>query len=371
MVLDRLESGLLLLRTPQGYVALRPSFWQRAYLIWTFRNFRELSPPLLNARQLALVKALANNTADFAPHSYDRLLVIGTVDFSTSGLKTHAPTSSLNNAEPAREEHPRREVEAERTAISGTLSSKRPYRPETSQSERPKSTQSKHAISPVKVAAGVALLCTGFLVAAHRIGSGVGSLAHNPPAPSSNLAVPPSTPKTAETTIVAKIAPSTPVAATTSFSATSHLVAGPEAAVDLATVRTAATISPLSGPKRSLPLRQEERRAKATTLFVQDVPILATRPPLRFEYPAYPDTGARGEVAMMAEVNSDGTVRSVSVVSGNRALAAVAVRAVRKWRYPPYLKDGEPVATETNIVVSFFSDDAVSMSFPPTLTARR
>ena len=106
-------------------------------------------------------------------------------------------------------------------------------------------------------------------------------------------------------------------------------------------------------------------------LSLQGVPTLATRPPLRFKYPEYSDIGARGEVDLTAEVNSDGTVRSVRVLSGNRALAAVAVRAVRKWRYPPYLRNGEPVATETNIVVSFFSDDAVSMSFPPALTARR
>jgi protein TonB len=70
-------------------------------------------------------------------------------------------------------------------------------------------------------------------------------------------------------------------------------------------------------------------------------------------------------------VDSDGTVRTVRVVSGNRALAAAAVRAVRQWRYRPYLKDGQPIATETNIVISFFSDDAISMSFPPSISATR
>ena len=93
----------------------------------------------------------------------------------------------------------------------------------------------------------------------------------------------------------------------------------------------------------------------------------ASRPPLRFVYPVYPDVLARGVVALTARVDSDGTVRSVRVVSGNRALAAVAVRAVRQWRYRPYLEDGQPVATETNIVISFISDDAISMSFPPSL----
>jgi protein TonB len=50
-------------------------------------------------------------------------------------------------------------------------------------------------------------------------------------------------------------------------------------------------------------------------------------------------------------VDSDGTVRTVRVVFGNRALASAAVRAVRQWRYRPYLQDGQPIETETNIVI--------------------
>ena len=60
-------------------------------------------------------------------------------------------------------------------------------------------------------------------------------------------------------------------------------------------------------------------------------------------------------------------MRTVRVVSGNRALATAAVRAVRQWRYRPYLIDGLPVVTETNIVISFISDDAISMSFPASI----
>jgi TonB family protein len=92
---------------------------------------------------------------------------------------------------------------------------------------------------------------------------------------------------------------------------------------------------------------------------------------LRFAYPAHPDVRVRGVVALTAGLDSDGAVRTVRIVSGNRALAAAAAKAVRQWRYRPYLKDGQPVATETNIVISFFSDDAISMSFPPSIPAIR
>ena len=91
---------------------------------------------------------------------------------------------------------------------------------------------------------------------------------------------------------------------------------------------------------------------------------------MHFAYPDYTDVRARGVVSLTAGLDSAGAVRTVRIVSGNRALAAAAVQAVRQWRYRPYLKDGQPVATETNIVISFFSDDAISMSFPPSIAAR-
>jgi protein TonB len=88
-------------------------------------------------------------------------------------------------------------------------------------------------------------------------------------------------------------------------------------------------------------------------------------------YPDYSDIKARGVVRLTAGVDSEGRVRTVKVVSGNRALAAAALRAVRQWRYRPYLKDGQPVATETNIVISFISSDAISMTFPTSNAATR
>ncbi|SPE30652.1 hypothetical protein SBA5_80024 [Candidatus Sulfotelmatomonas gaucii] len=43
VLLNKLESGFLLFQTQRGLVAVEPSFWQRVYLLWTFRNFRQLS----------------------------------------------------------------------------------------------------------------------------------------------------------------------------------------------------------------------------------------------------------------------------------------------------------------------------------------
>ena len=86
---------------------------------------------------------------------------------------------------------------------------------------------------------------------------------------------------------------------------------------------------------------------------------------MHFVYPAYPDIPILGVVALAARVDSGGAVLSVRVVSGKPALARAAINAVRQWRYSPYFKDGEPVATEANILISFFSDDAISLDFTP------
>jgi TonB family protein len=130
------------------------------------------------------------------------------------------------------------------------------------------------------------------------------------------------------------------------------------------------TSTPVATPKRTIRI-QHAASTPNLAFSSPDSSIQASRPPLSFAYPSYPDIRARGVVFLAAGVDSDGAVRTVRVVSGNRALAAAAVRAVRQWRYRPYLKDGQPVATETNIVISFFADDAISMSFPPSIPATR
>ncbi len=141
-------------------------------------------------------------------------------------------------------------------------------------------------------------------------------------------------------------------------------------------VHATASISASIAPSTSTPKRAIRVPDTASTHPLSDPSsgisgIQASRPPLHFAYPDYTDVRARGVVSLTAGVDSNGVVRTVRVISGNRALAAAAVRAIRQWRYRPYLKDGQAIATETNIVISFFSDDAISMSFPPSIAGRR
>ena len=76
--------------------------------------------------------------------------------------------------------------------------------------------------------------------------------------------------------------------------------------------------------------------------------------------PEYPkiakQTGAKGQVKLVATIGKDGRVKSVKVLSGHPMLQNAAMDAVRQWVYKPTLLNGAAVETETEIVVNFLGD---------------
>jgi len=73
--------------------------------------------------------------------------------------------------------------------------------------------------------------------------------------------------------------------------------------------------------------------------------------------PVYPATALQlrkeGPVELMATISKEGAVTGVRVLSGDLMLAKSAVEAVQRWKYHPYLLNGEPVEIETQITVNF------------------
>jgi outer membrane biosynthesis protein TonB len=69
-----------------------------------------------------------------------------------------------------------------------------------------------------------------------------------------------------------------------------------------------------------------------------------------------------GELQLKALIGADGSVKEVTVLSGNPKLAEAGVRAVRRWHYTPYQMLGTPVEVETRIKINFFGPDAVSIA---------
>ncbi len=102
MLLNKLESGFLLFQTQQGLVAVAPSFWQRVYLLWTFRNFRQLSLPLLNPRQISLINSLFRENATVVWDEYKPSQEIGVVEnFVPPAPKIGAALADETDASPA------------------------------------------------------------------------------------------------------------------------------------------------------------------------------------------------------------------------------------------------------------------------------
>jgi protein TonB len=58
-------------------------------------------------------------------------------------------------------------------------------------------------------------------------------------------------------------------------------------------------------------------------------------------------------VVLRLVVAGDGTVKDVSVISGNQFLTQAAMDAARQWLYKPTLLNGAPVEVLTEATINF------------------
>jgi protein TonB len=71
-------------------------------------------------------------------------------------------------------------------------------------------------------------------------------------------------------------------------------------------------------------------------------------------YPAIAKAAhVQGAVILHAIISKQGTIENLSVISGNGMLVNAARDAVSRWRYRPYLLNGEPTEVETSVTVNF------------------
>jgi len=281
VLLNKLESGFLLFQTQQGLVAVEPSFWQRVYLLWTFRNFRQLSLPLLNSRQTALINNLFRQHAAVVSHEYEPSLEIGVVEnFVPPAIEIGATLAAKTDASPAvkaklpeqtagqyvappvipiaaapamRSDVPPA-VKKEKAKKEGTVIDRAEIAPKNAldrsfapiiswlrlaspnlAASKPAASRpqvSRIVISRFAAAIGALLLCVCFIVAFHRIGAVPGSQAHSSP-PQLNSPDPPSAPGP---TSVAENPATVP-------EVTPQAGAGPDAAVKPASAKVASSIT--------------------------------------------------------------------------------------------------------------------------------
>ena len=81
MWMEKLTAGVVRVVTPIGPRFIQPSFWQRAYFLWIFRNFDMLPQQVLTDRQrrvidqLCIEKRFVSRTS-----SFDDAPIIGTLE---------------------------------------------------------------------------------------------------------------------------------------------------------------------------------------------------------------------------------------------------------------------------------------------------
>lgn len=108
---------------------------------------------------------------------------------------------------------------------------------------------------------------------------------------------------------------------------------------------------PPPGPE---PAPASSTPATRTPTGTDSAPVLVSNPP-----PQYPRAALRrhesGEVLLRVLVGPDGVPSDVSLVqgSGSRHLDRAATDAVRRWRFRPAMRDGQPVSGEVQVPIAF------------------
>lgn len=64
----------------------------------------------------------------------------------------------------------------------------------------------------------------------------------------------------------------------------------------------------------------------------------------------------RGKVVLDALIGPDGRVSDLRHFDGDLVLSAAAIETIRGWEYAPAIVDGQPVAVETRIELTYQLD---------------
>jgi hypothetical protein len=342
------ERIFLAFDTGRGLAYAQASGWDRAYLLWTFRNFRGVPHKILNDRQRTLVETLYTAASTQLSREPDADAVIGTVeDFRPSfpaavqapgipdGLVSNSPARNLENALT-------RNLSGLIPAFGAmkTLSSL-PRRAGTGalvammailgwQLLRTRPTVSASAPRPAAIPQSRVENRTGD-DGAKDLGKAAVTLRMNADAqPIPAAPLPP------------------------------HRAGGAERDMQQNAPQTSHQRGP-NQPARNMPPTVADLNTAPDVSATPRMHI--SGPPRKIVYPDCADS-ARGKVSLLAVVRSDGAVSQVTVLTGNRLLATMAARAIRQWRYQPFSGGAQKLERETRISVAFISNDVVAVSFP-------
>lgn len=374
---EKIEAGVVELRTDVGRLYVCPSSWQRAYLRWTFRNFHTLPRQVLNERQRRLIETLSR-TAIVSAEAIPPSAIIGVVEgVHVLGVPAHAEIAEAKAPKLAPVNLKARMVEASAELFDLELVGSKPERSDFSERPQLPSTAG-HELERLNIeleegstrlraqkiiAAGSKrrpwLVPVLGAVAAAVLVLGIEALPlwRLPQVPRARMVAPAPPPQAVQQS---KLPAEPPVVVRRTELASSNTPASPQALPGRESQVAPGRVAEKAHAKPAV-------RAAAGSPVSDSIalPQIAEAPQAGFVYPVAPNPNLVGKVLLKAVIGSDGAVKQVEVLSGDRALGAAAARAVRHWRYAPAQVDGRAVDAQTNVMVSFLGDDAVSISLPP------
>jgi periplasmic protein TonB len=391
---SKIDHGVVELRTDVGRLYVCPTLWQRLYLRWTFRNFHSLPQQILNRRQKRLIEGLSRKAIFTPAERVPASAIIGIVE----NMRVLALPSTAEMAEATAAAKPA--VSDEKFALLGraeetVVESSAPASAQTAPAKLAAGHEIAHpmpvdlpareapeAIAPRTSAADhdsegggkrnpwTVALAGASVAAVLVLVLWMAPLWRLPQPRISQAPVTPAPPSVAgeqkpEAVPAAKVPAKHEGNGVTAAAKPMITAESRAAAKPLPTAETATE----SASPRSL---KQGASAAAEAAQASPVPDSAALPQIEeaprsgFIYPMAPNPNLVGKVVLKAIVGSDGAVKQVEVLSGDRALAAAAVRAVRRWRYVPAQVDGRTVEAETHVTISFLGDDAVSVILPST-----
>lgn len=106
-----------------------------------------------------------------------------------------------------------------------------------------------------------------------------------------------------------------------------------------------------SAPRSNLPVDPDRPGVVRVAQGEMAELLISKVPP---EYPAVPKRARiQGTVVLRIDVDKEGNVSNIQLISGHPLLAPAAIDAVKQWKYKPYLLNGKPVEVETQVRVNF------------------
>ena len=386
---SKIEHGVVELRTDVGRLYVCPTLWQRLYLRWTFRNFHSLPQQILNRRQKRLIEGLSRNAILTPAERVPASAIIGIVE----NMRVLALPSTAEMAEATATARPA--VSDEKFVLLGkaeetVLESSAPAPAETAPAKRavaPEVASHKPADSPASeipeaIAPAMSREDHGSEPAGRRkawavalIGASVAGVLvlvfwtaplwrlpqlgnSHAPVPAVPLSV--AGQQKPEAAPVANAPRKHEGESATAVAKPIIMSESRPAAKPLPPAVSAAASASPRGFKQAAAAPAPPNPALDSAA----LPQIEEAPRSGFIYPVAPNPNLVGKVVLKAVVGSDGTVKQVEVLSGDRALAAAAVRAVRQWHYAPARADGRTGDAETHVTISFLGDDAVSVILP-------